>query len=79
VTLDIKMSATAKLADYVIAPRLSLEQPGMSLPSESLVPYAMGYLVPYAQYSPQVIEPPAGSDVIERILLRFPSYVRIWW
>ena len=27
VTLDIKMSATAKLADYVVAPKLSLEAP----------------------------------------------------
>jgi anaerobic selenocysteine-containing dehydrogenase len=65
VTFDIKMSATAKLADYVIAPRLSLEQPGMSLPSETLVPYAMGYLEPYAQYTPAIVDPPAGSDVIE--------------
>jgi anaerobic selenocysteine-containing dehydrogenase len=65
VTFDIKMSATAKLADYVIAPKLTLEQPGMSLPSETLVPYAMGYLLPYAQYSPQIVDPPAGSDLIE--------------
>ena len=41
VSLDIKMSATAKLADYVIAPKLSLEVPGMTLPTESLTPYAM--------------------------------------
>ncbi len=65
VTLDIKMSATAKLADYVIAPRLTLEQPGMSLPAETLTPYAMGYWVPYGQYTPKVVDPPEGSDVIE--------------
>jgi len=65
VTFDIKMSATAKLAHYVIAPRLSLEQPGMSLPAETLLPYVMGYGIPYAQYTPQLVEPPAGSDVIE--------------
>ncbi len=65
VTFDIKMSATAKLAHYVIAPRLSLEQPGMSLPTETLVPYAMGYGMPYAQYTPKIVDPPAGSDVIE--------------
>jgi anaerobic selenocysteine-containing dehydrogenase len=65
VTFDIKMSATAKLADYVIAPRLTLEQPGMSLPAESLVPYSMGYGVPYAQYTPKIVDPPEGSDVIE--------------
>ena len=65
VTFDIKMSATAKLADYVIAPRLTLEQPGMSMPAESLVPYSMGYGVPYAHYTPKVVDPPEGSDVIE--------------
>lgn len=65
VTLDIKMSATAKLADYVIAPKLSLEVPGMTLPTESLTPYAMGYPEPYGQYSPPIVDPPEGSDVIE--------------
>jgi anaerobic selenocysteine-containing dehydrogenase len=65
VTLDIKMSATAKLADYVIAPKLSLEVPGMTLPTESLTPYAMGYPEPYAQYSDAVVDPPSGSEVIE--------------
>ena len=65
ITLDIKMSATAKLADYVIAPKLTLEQPGMTLPPETLIPYAMGYGVPYAQYSPKIVDPPAGSDLIE--------------
>ena len=65
VSFDIKLSATAKLADYVIAPPLSLEQPGMSLPSETLVPYAMGYLVPYAQYAPKIVDPPEGADLIE--------------
>lgn len=65
VTLDIKMSATAKLADYVIAPKLSLEVPGMTLATESLTPYAMGYPEPYGQYSPAIVDPPEGSDVIE--------------
>jgi anaerobic selenocysteine-containing dehydrogenase len=65
VTFDIKLSATAKLAHYVIAPKLSLEQPGMSLPAETLVPYAMGYGMPYAQYTPKIVDPPEGSDLIE--------------
>jgi anaerobic selenocysteine-containing dehydrogenase len=65
ITLDIKMSATAKLADYVIAPKLSLEVPGMTLPTESLTPYAMGYPEPYAQYTPPIVDPPEGADVIE--------------
>lgn len=67
VTLDPEMSATAELADYVIAPRLSLETPGMSQPAESLKYYtlALGFGRPWAQYSPQIVEPPQGSDVIE--------------
>jgi anaerobic selenocysteine-containing dehydrogenase len=65
VTVDIKMSATAKLADYVIAPRLSLEVASMTMPAESLTPYVMGYPVPYAQYTPAIVDPPAGSDLIE--------------
>ena len=67
VTIDPEMSATAKLAHYVIAPRLSFEQPGLTLPVESLSAYAytMGYEEPYAQYAPQLVDPPAGSDVIE--------------
>lgn len=40
VSLDPEMSATAKLAHYVIAPRLSFEQPGITLPVETLSAYA---------------------------------------
>lgn len=67
VAIDTEMSATAKMAHYIIAPRLSFEQPGLTLPIETLSTYAygMGYEVPYAQYTPQLVEPPAGSDVIE--------------
>lgn len=67
VTLDMKMSATSRLADYVIAPRLSLETPGVSVSMETLEQtyVALGYSEPYAQYSPAIVDPPAGSDVIE--------------
>ena len=67
VTLDIKMSATSRLADYVIAPRLSLETPGVSVSMETLEQtyVALGYSEPYAQYTPAIVDPPAGSDVLE--------------
>ena len=67
VCLDIKQSATAALADFVIAPKLSLEVPGLSLSSEGLeqIYVGHGYSEPYAQYTPAIVEPPAGSDVIE--------------
>ena len=67
VCLDMKLSATAKLADYVIAPKLSLEVPGLSVSSEAIEQtyVAIGYSEPYAQYSPALVDPPEGSDVIE--------------
>jgi anaerobic selenocysteine-containing dehydrogenase len=67
VTLDMKLAATSRLAHYVIAPKLSLEVPGLSLSMETLEQtyVAMGYSEPYAQYTPALIEPPPGSDVIE--------------
>ena len=67
VCLDIKMSATAKFADYVIAPKLSLEVPGLSISSEAIEQtyVAHGYAEPYAQYTPALVDPPPNSDVIE--------------
>jgi anaerobic selenocysteine-containing dehydrogenase len=67
VTLDMKMSQTSKFADYVIAPKLSLETPGVSVSSESIEQtyVAHGYPEPYAQYSPAIVDPPPDSDVIE--------------
>ncbi len=68
VTLDMKRSATAKLADYVVAPKLGLECDGITLPNETIWGYGAattGYPAPYAQWHPAVCEPPEGSDVIE--------------
>ncbi|HEU4427528.1 MAG TPA: molybdopterin-dependent oxidoreductase, partial [Myxococcota bacterium] len=50
VTLDIKMSATAKLAHYVVAPKIGYEVPGLSLPNETLSFFGVGfgYTQPYA-------------------------------
>ncbi|HJP40513.1 MAG TPA: molybdopterin-dependent oxidoreductase [Dehalococcoidia bacterium] len=64
VTVDIKMSETAKRADYVIAPKLSLEAPSVTRPNEN-VGASTGYPEPYAMYAPTVVSPPSGSDVIE--------------
>ncbi len=67
VCLDPKMAATARRAHYVIAPRLSLEVPGLSVSSEAIEQtyVGIGYPEPYAQYTPARAVPPAGSDVIE--------------
>jgi anaerobic selenocysteine-containing dehydrogenase len=67
VTFDPELSATSALADYVIAPKLTLETPGMSQPVEALKFFTigLGYQRPWGQYTPPIVDPPAGSDVIE--------------
>ena len=51
----------------MIAPKLSLEVPGISVSSEAIEQtyVAHGYPEPYAQYPPPIVEPPEGADVIE--------------
>ncbi|MFK7895161.1 MAG: molybdopterin-dependent oxidoreductase [Myxococcota bacterium] len=67
VQIDTKMSATARVADYVIAVKHPLEMPGITLTQEYLSAYAIGFgtTAPYAQYTPAIAEPPAGSDLLE--------------
>ena len=67
VTFDPQLSETAQLADYVIAPRLTLETPGMSQPAETGKYYGLGMGIPgtYGQVSPAVVDPPPGADLVE--------------
>jgi len=67
VTPDIRMSATAKLAHYVIAPRMHVEVPSMSYVTEHMELYGgiWGMAFPFGMYAPAITVPPAGSDVIE--------------
>jgi len=68
VSIDVEMSNTARMADYVIPDRMALETPACTQFSESMKYYGIwtgGYDVPYAMYAPAVVEPPAGSDTIE--------------
>lgn len=67
VTVDVAMSLTSRLADYVIATAMTLETPGMTQRSEMLKYYTsgIGFSGSYAQYSPRIVAPPAGADVIE--------------
>lgn len=67
VTLDVEMGLTSRLADYVIATRMTLETPGMTQRVEALKYYTsgIGFGEPYAQYAPRVVEPPQGSDLTE--------------
>ena len=67
VCVEPRMTDTARLADYVLAPKLPLETPGCSLSTENLftVSPALGYTERYGQYAPPVAEPPKGSDLRE--------------
>lgn len=67
VQIDNRMSATAKLADYVIAVKHPFEMPGMSLTQEYLSAYAIGFgtTAAWAHYTPALVEPPEDSDLID--------------
>ena len=57
VSIDRKMSASARRADYILAPRLSLER------EDTLVLADSWYEQPYGHYTPAVVDP--DLDVIE--------------
>jgi anaerobic selenocysteine-containing dehydrogenase len=57
VVLDVKMTASARLAHYVLGCKLSLEKPGTSRTAEGQLD------VPFAQYTPALVQP--AFDVIE--------------
>jgi hypothetical protein len=68
VQIDPWISQTARYADFVIAPTMTPEMIGTTLKIEtSSGGYATGYGFPsdYAQYCDAVVDPPAGSEVIE--------------
>jgi anaerobic selenocysteine-containing dehydrogenase len=66
VVVDPQVSATGRLAHYVMGPRFGLEEPAMSFGNEGITTYGLsiGYQEPYAQYQPRLIEPPAGAQVL---------------
>ncbi|GAA1857560.1 molybdopterin-dependent oxidoreductase [Pseudonocardia ailaonensis] len=68
VQVDIQMSATARLADYVIAAQLPYEMPGTNGFMQRMAEYTVGAGLPepFGQYTDAVVEPPPGSDVIEQ-------------
>ena len=67
VCFDPVMSATARLAHYVIAPKLALETTGTTMHNEMFGNFGpgWGYEVPYGQYSEPLVPPPPGSDVVD--------------
>jgi anaerobic selenocysteine-containing dehydrogenase len=67
VVVDPQVSATARHAHYVVGPKFGFETPAMSFSNEGITTYGLsiGYQEPYAQYQPQLIEPPEGAEVLE--------------
>ena len=67
VCIDPFMSATAEMADYVLASKLGLECETNSAANEKwgLFNPGWGYEQPYGQVSPPVVDAPAGSDLRE--------------
>ncbi len=67
VQVDITMSATAQLADYVVAPTMSLEVPSCTVLQDQLSRsfVGIGYGEPWAQYTKAVAERPPGADLLE--------------
>jgi anaerobic selenocysteine-containing dehydrogenase len=67
VCVEPRLTDTAKLADYVLAPKLPLETPGCSLSTENLftVSPALGYTERFGQYAPPVCDVPPDSDLQE--------------
>jgi anaerobic selenocysteine-containing dehydrogenase len=62
------MSATARYAHYVVASKFALEVPQLTGAEGSINMYgatSTQFREPYAMYSPAVVAPPPGSDVVE--------------
>jgi len=67
VVLDTQMTATAQLADYAFGVPLSLESAGSTSRVEALkyIGATRGFTIPWAQYTPAIVSPPAGSELVE--------------
>lgn len=68
VQIDPWMSDTARLADYIIAPKLGYETPVSTARREQASRYASptnAYTESFAQYFPALLPAPEGSDLLE--------------
>jgi anaerobic selenocysteine-containing dehydrogenase len=67
VQMDVRMSASAKVAHYVLPPPLSFETPTMSYSTEflELINAGWGFSQPFGMYAPKVLDHPPDSDLVE--------------
>lgn len=66
VTSDVLWSETARLADIVFAVKQPFERPDHTHFLEGL-----GLELPFAQYTPALVEPPPGSDIVDDWLVYY--------
>lgn len=72
VTSDVVWSETARLADIVFAVKQPFERPDHTQFLEGL-----GLEIPFAQYTPALVEPPADSEVVDDWLVYFTLAQRL--
>jgi anaerobic selenocysteine-containing dehydrogenase len=67
VVLDWRHTETTAYADYVVASPLTLEVPAATYFVEWLkyIGISRGFQVPWAQYTPKIVDPPAGADLMD--------------
>ncbi|MGV0837224.1 molybdopterin-containing oxidoreductase family protein [Mycolicibacterium thermoresistibile] len=66
IVIDPRMTATARFADYVFAPKLHYERPDHTGTLERLFQHPIGHV------TPALVPPPAGSDVVD-------DWLPLWW
>lgn len=73
VVTETRMTETAAKADFVVASPMTLEVPAATYFVEWLKYLGVnrGYDVPWAQYTPAIVSPPVGSDVMDERELFF--------
>ncbi len=64
VAVEPFMTQTARLAHYILPPKLMYERADITMFNETFV-----YPEPFAQHTPALVEPPAGSEVADEWLL----------
>lgn len=67
IQFDIRMTPSARLADYVVASKIMLEVPTSSRTIEALELHGNHWSIaePFGQYAPRLADPPEGSDLLE--------------
>ena len=67
VQIDVRMTPSARLADYILAPKITMETASCSYGIESLELYvgSWGMPEPFGIYAPALCDTPEGSDLLE--------------